>query len=224
MSKLSGAVCRLASTPSSDDVDLDHMAAQLNASTDSGDYETISKQTAASASSAKGRVKNTKQVTADARRVLERFLEIADEMSRHRQRRRFDDSAGSQYASETEHQYAMVEEIFQDLLPTPYQHIGSDDEDIEAKEAQQFVDNFKRLMCAESDYVDCQMLAASIAEKRKTQRAEGENTSCVELKVSTSSNKQSPPGAVKYAVRPVESQKCRIGIEGMQEEEEEGED
>jgi len=140
-SRVGAVVKRQMSTPSSNDAEIDQLSVQLNMSTDSGDYEVppplLNSEGRMSDGKSRGaeetgrRARSTKQVTADARRILDRFFRIADEMSRRRQRRvgaAGEDSPaeGSLYdASETEHQYAIVEEIFHDLLPTPYQPMGS---------------------------------------------------------------------------------------------------
>jgi len=86
------------------------------------------------------RARNTKQVTVEARLVLDHFLSITgEEMSSHHVQHLHppgDSSSamGSQEdgenlcrgsQSDVEHQYAVVEDIYHDLLPTPYQAMDS---------------------------------------------------------------------------------------------------
>lgn len=144
------------STPSNEDTTEAALgAAQLDASVDSGDYEIpVVKH------STKRHAQTVSNIKADARKVLERFLLLTEAA---RSGNLFQDSSDF----DTEHQYAVVNDVYRDQLPTPYQPMGSDESlfDKSWKESGAF----KCLPCENSapiepDYVDCQAFLATRAK------------------------------------------------------------
>lgn len=126
----------------------------LNGSTDSGDYETLARR---SQRTTRQKEQTVFGVTADARKVLERFLQMKDETSPY----------ATSAVVDLEPQYAVVGEVYQDQQPTPYQHMGSEESLCDAppmrgaragKEERSAEEGDAAAGGEEPDYVDCQML------------------------------------------------------------------
>lgn len=170
-------LARQSSTPSSEDADPENVTSQLQASSDSGDYE---EPPVVVPKSRQRQHKTVSSVTADTRRILEQFLMRSTLLE------------SSKRNSQIEHQYAVVGDLpDEDPQPTPYQQIGSDDDCF-----SDFYQNFSksdgmRYINAEPDYVDCQMLVKELMNS-EAHRKSSHHRSQKRI--------NSPPGNVKFAI------------------------